>query len=424
MRKQIVVVAIAMAIVFTAGCQKYQGQQTTTQSYDGDRVIEHDLTTLDEIRSTSSQVITEAQEGKWKNLIFEKFTPYITDGDEIYNVNVKTPDSYKNLKGEELLDAELSFMEGMIGDFSNGLFRNVMSYIQEGEYSDTVIQEFRDKIRSGKYDDVYEIMYPDIVFKKNKIKEGNYAPYIATNAKMQFQMYNKKIVNTKMDDIMARGEEPPAQVPGLNIWYLDIIDTIYAGADDGSLDKEYQLLDGKLSVRDGIKFIEDYVNTKMPYETNPDIKASVYAVYVMPVTDDIYCYHFRMRRSIYGLVTEAGWPSMTGVTGYLAESADAEIILSDEVDELADQRLIDNTEKTGDVITEIIPMDAAIDIVSSEIGDNSTYKVYSLELGYDIKDIQGDGVPVWRFEVENVNTEETRFFFVDAVTGKVYTRVW
>ena len=50
-------------------------------------------------------------------------------------------------------------------------------------------------------------MYLDIVFKKNKVKKGNFAPYIGTNTNMQFQMYNKKIVNTKMDDMMARGEK-------------------------------------------------------------------------------------------------------------------------------------------------------------------------------------------------------------------------
>jgi len=57
-----------------------------------------------------------------------------------------------------------------------------------------------------------------------------------------------------------------------------------------------------MSIREGIEFVENYMNNELPYETNPDIKSKVYGVDVMKVRDGVYAFHFRMRREIYGLV--------------------------------------------------------------------------------------------------------------------------
>lgn len=59
-----------------------------------------------------------------------------------------------------------------------------------------------------------------------------------------------------------------------------------------------------------------------------------------------------------------------------------------------------------------------------EIGVNSSYQVESLELAYDVlgAEVQGKGVPVWRFVVSNEKSEYGMIFSVDAVTGKVKYR--
>ena len=101
-----------------------------------------------------------------------------------------------------------------------------------------------------------------------------------------------------------------------------------------------------------------------------------------------------------------------------------EMIETDKIDVLFSQALTANVEKTSEAITEILPLEAAIDIVSTEIGVNSSYFVEKVELAYDVlgNEDRGKGKPVWRFTVNNEKSEYSMIFSVDVQTGEIKYR--
>lgn len=113
-----------------------------------------------------------------------------------------------------------------------------------------------------------------------------------------------------------------------------------------------------------------------------------------------------------------------GMHTYMSDGSEAEMIETDNIDVLNVFNHMDEIEKTSEPITEILSLEAAIDLVSNKIGVNSSYEVLSIELAYDIlgNEIQGKGTPVWRFIVNNEKSEYSMVFSVDVLTGKVKYR--
>lgn len=55
------------------------------------------------------------------------------------------------------------------------------------------------------------------------------------------------IANTWADMLMEQGASPEVvKVPGLSIWFCEILDDYYRGNTDGSLDKKWKLLNGDM----------------------------------------------------------------------------------------------------------------------------------------------------------------------------------
>ena len=425
MKKIVSTILCLMISITFVGCQEYDKKSDKITNQNESIKCDYNLQTLDEIRGTADEVIKQAQEGRWSNLKFDKFDPYISDEDEIYEILISIPKNYKGLEREALLNEEIKFIEHYFPNTSKGEFADYKGIVEKGEYSNTVIEEFRNEMKNNENRDD-AIINPWILYKENDGVIGHRSAGILVDSQFYTNEFDfKKIKNTWIDWRIKNGTDVETlEVPGLSIWFCELLDGCYVGDTDGSLDKKWKLLNGEMSIREGIEFVENYVNNELPYETNPDIKASVYEVVVMKVTDDVYAFNFRMRREIYGLVTQSGWPVMSGDSGYMAEGATAEMIEIDKIDRLFSQLLTANVEKTSKAITQIIPLEAAIDSVSKEIGINSTYEVESIELAYDVlgNEVSGTGKPVWRFITKNIKSEYGMVFSVDVVTGEVKYR--
>ena len=420
----ILVSLVSVSVCMTAGCQKYEGKKETgTNQYQGDDKTDDGLVTLKEIRASKDKVMEDALNGRWSNLVFDNLEPYITDKDEIYNIQL-TSQKYKGLTREKLFDEMLKAVYKCYPNADEGVFMDSSQMGDDGQILKIDLEEHRkrlsDENNTGDFVD-----YPTLYM---EIKDGNpiHKPQIfyTDGAFDDFRVDRKLIKNTKLDSM---GLEESIPVPGLNVWFCDNVKDYYASAKDGSLDEEWQLLDGKMSVREGIEYIEEYINNELPYETNPDIHMDVYGVTVLKVTDDVYAYHFRLRREIYGLVTNCGFPVMHGDVAHLAENGDAEIIEHNSVDTFSTLRNCQKTEKIGEPITEIVSLENAVDIVSKEIGENSSYRVHTVELAYESYAMGAIGCtakawPVWKFEVDNPKNEKSYLFIVDAVTGKITSR--
>ena len=67
-------------------------------------------------------------------------------------------------------------------------------------------------------------------------------------------------------------------------------------------------------------------------------------------------------------------------------------------------------------------------MLSNRIGENSTYKILSAELGYRLTERYGDGynygegTPIWRIMTMNENDNKNYVFEIDCVTGQIRSR--
>ena len=190
------------------------------------------------------------------------------------------------------------------------------------------------------------------------------------------------------------------------------------------------ICENKDNISATLPFVEEYMNTGMPYETNPDVKAKVYLVRVLKVTDDIYAYSCMVSRTLYGLTTEV-YPASYGDTqeGIREDGGLVELIEHSEIDYFGGIALATATEKQGDAISKIISLENAFNLLSNRIGENSTYKILSTELGYSLTERThenlynyGEGTPIWRIMTMNENDNKNYVFEIDCVTGKIRTR--
>ena len=416
------------ALLMLSACQSYVNEDETYNTIQNETKAD-DITskyaTLSDIRYSKKKVMEQAYNGKWNNLHFEQFEPYVPDEDEIYNISWEDK-NYKGLTGIDIFKEQLKIIEHYAIDYPKGEF--IMEDEIEGFKTDWKYEKVQRILDSGK------VQFPegltDVSYKDIKEKELLTNNTITTNTMFTWITVNhRKITNTALEPKIKEGSYQGEGVPGMNEWFLETEKIYLSNATDGSLDEEWQLLDGKMSVKECIEFVEEYMNTQMPYETNPNVKAKVYLIRVLKVTDDIYAYSCMVNRTLYGLTTEV-YPSSYGnpQEGVLEENGLVELIEHKNIDYFGCIPLATQLEKQGEKIDEIISLENAFYLFSNKIGENSTYRVLSVELGYSLTEQYGyncrygEGTPIWRIIATNENNNIDYVFEIDCVTGKIRSR--
>ena len=430
MKRKTFIVVIFCALMLSA-CQSYVNEDETynnVQNETKEDAITGKYASLSEIRESKEKVMEQAYNGKWNNLHFNQFEPYVPEEDEIYNISWEDK-NYKGLTGIDIFKEQLRIIEYYANDYPNGDF--IMHDEIEGFKTDWKYEKVKSMLDSGKVSlpvDLDDVSYKDPVEKELYLRNT-----ITTNALFTWITVNhRKITNTALEPKIQSGDYAGQGVPGMNEWFLETEKIYLSNATDGSLDDEWQLLDGKMSVRECIDFVEEYMNTQMPYETNPDVKAKVYLIRVLKVTDEIYAYSCMVSRTMYGLTTEV-YPSSYGNSqgGIREDGGLVELIEHDEIDYFGYISLATATEKQGEGIVEIISLENAFNLLSNRIGENSTYKILSAELGYKLTErygegnlyTYGEGTPIWRIMTMNENDNKNYVFEIDCVTGHIMSRV-
>ena len=429
MRRNLFFILI-FGMLMLSSCQSYVNEDetySTKQNETKTDSITSKYASLPEIRESKDEVMEQAYNGKWNNLHFNQFEPYIPEEDEIYNISWEDK-NYKGLTGIDIFKEQLKIIEYYANDYPNGEF--IMRDEIEGFKTDWKYEKVQRILDSGKVqfpEGLTDVSYEDPrekeYYLKNEITTDTLFTWITVN--------HRKITNTALEPKIEDGSYQGEGVPGMNEWFLETVKVYLSNATDGSLEDEWQLLDGKMSVQACVDFVEEYMNTQMIYETNPDIRAKVYLIRVLKVTDEIYAYSCMVSRTMYGLTTEV-YPSSYGNSqeGIREDGGLVELIEHNEIDYFGYVPLATYTEKEGDAITEIISLDNAFNLLSNRIGENSTYKILSVELGYRLTERYGEGnlyrygegTPIWRIITMNENDTKNYVFEIDCVTGKIRSR--
>lgn len=196
------------------------------------------------------------------------------------------------------------------------------------------------------------------------------------------------------------------------------------------LDDEFQLLNGSISIKEAIDFVEYYLNSCMPYEMSDDVKIKVNQVNVVELNSDLNILHFQTTRNYKGINFEWGgfYFNCEKDDKYLKDRGSVHIIEIDDIDRygVTDNGNTDDVVSTNE-IKKIITPKGALDIVSEEIGSNSIYKISKIELVYRnqiinnilVEGTEYVGVPCYKITGTNSLDEKETYFYVEMETGNI-----
>lgn len=364
---------------------------------------------LETVKKNCERDIAKAANGKYNNLKLSNVVVDIDDIDELYQIDVEENDDYRNksmVENFELVKATINKFFGDDFDLSvvDVTFFDINEQPLEPMSFDKVDENIINKKEDGSK---YFLVFGDA--RKNDGKgflqiDSNLVSvwFSRGNIQATFPMYAYDI----------------KQVYNLTINKSEITDVVH-------------LSDGEITIKDAVDFVEDYLNNDLPYEKNKEFIYEVAEVRVLDV-DGQDALGFCVRKQYKNIPFDYVDAVTSGEfnSTYWDDRGQLCMIKTGEIDNicgLGGDRY--NVIKSTDKIEKIISVDGALQAVSKEIGDNSVYDVYGIELIYQFTEDSKDntlakysGRIKWKITSRNQNDDKETLFYVDVESGAVENR--
>ena len=417
--KIIVVFIVLFAVIYSVYNIKENNKKVSKESYYTDKKddVNIEFTTIEELRKDYLDNISDVKDGVYENLTTNNPYVYITKENTISEIKEKSNTRYKDKSRLELLEEEYKIVKELIGDNLNmdNLVDDTSWYYINDNYDlhYPTYEETIESIKNGTYtpNELVATTYPKLAY-VGAPRGGKDRMYCHVPPDMHSVVFMKgglfKLMNTVIDDLET--EYTPVKI-------------YYKNSSD--LDDEYQLSNGKMSVGDGIEFVENYFANKYPYNINKDIKEKVYFVDVFDIGNGLYAYEFGITKEFAGLIGEVGY-ILEGAS--IANKYDTRAIMVETND--VDMRIGlgngNEMEKIGEEFSKVVSLKSAFQLISEKIGKNSKYEVKEIAMIFKRKILNGTiyqedikGIPTWLIRCENkADGMETRFY-INLNNGKL-----
>lgn len=196
-------------------------------------------------------------------------------------------------------------------------------------------------------------------------------------------------------------------------------------------DAELNLKDGKIMLSEMENKVLNFVNNEFPLPISDNISMGIGDARIIDNGDyDGVC--FKIRRIYKGVPFEYGTGAGSGmfIDSVGSETGEVDYAVSSYPDTMLAFGRVDGTVTETEEITEILTLKAALTNLSEQIGDNSVYDVYGVELVYRDSKIPKEReeelddilTPKWKIITINQNDSKYTLFYVDVVTGKITQR--
>ena len=400
----------------------YSGKSTNEIKYDNS----NEVLNLTEVHKCVMQDLDNCKKRSNK-LKFEDIIPYCPDVKTVSDIHYSLPDYYKEIKSEkDMLSVQIPFIEKLLGAKMTEL--NFLHF-QSG---------YDELIKQGKYKDFLEFMSDD---KENENREPQWLAYLEQDEK---HLQYAEIVNPLFKSVVFnRGkcyelnyENRMKEQDGLTMltqlrFVCEKVAEYYVYGNQGELDKTWKISDGEISVKDGVQFAEEYLENLLELDgESEDVKLKVAYVEVYQISDTVFAFRYKMRRSIDEVLCQtldAGSSVSSPSLNY--DMIDAYQVETDTIDMYQGPTKIFRYTKTNQTDA-ILPLGKAIELLEKSLGDNSNYCVYGVELGYlntyvdSMTQEEGNATVCWYFNCVNEQDNALTEFYVNARTGdiKTYTR--
>ena len=384
-----------------------------------------DVRSIFEVSKNAKKDLENAKKTS-KKLKFDDITPYCPDVDSVFDFRAYDRGCYKDIDNEkEMLKEEISFIERMLGkkwseldkaDMESGYF----NIANKGKYKS--FQEFFEDDEENEKREPEWLAYMNQTEEKMEYAEITH-PSFDTVAYVRGKCYELAYEKRMSDEDGNTMRTQPRFV-------CDLVAEYYVYGDESKLEDKWKLLDGELSVKEGIEFTEKYLDELLTLDgENEDVKLKVAYVKVYELKDGVYTFRYKIRREIGGLLCQSvDNGASIPVMNMNYDMNDAYQVEKNSIDMYDGMTKLLNYEKLNES-SKILPLAKAIDLLEENLGDNSTYEVQSVELGYlnlwkdyMIQD-QEDATACWCFRCINEQDKMITEFYVNALTGGIETYV-
>lgn len=421
---KILVMSTVIASMVLTGCSS-TGKNTSAG--DGQESIKK-LENLKPISEVSQSAYSDLQEAKSKTekLIFEDIKPYCPDVDTVYDINIDRTGIYKNIDNEkDMLTEQFAITEVLL---DKSLEELDMECFETGYYwlgdrgGYNSFEEFKNDSQENEKREPSTFGYV-------KQDEMNLLTSFIQRSIDTVSFYRGKCYEAMYDYRMA--DESGITTTITPYMVCDTVKTYNVYSESDNFEDKWKLADCEISVREGIEFVENYVNNelhdKMQLEgCSDEVKLSVESVQVIKINENYYCFKYSIRAEIGGVA----FPSIDSISysvgsidiwydqsvGYQIERNSLDIY-----DGHTKRIIYDKLNETN----EILPLSEAIKIVEDNIGLNSKYTVKGVELGYmamlNKDQTEGTGTVCWVFNCVNELDGWITEFYVNAQTGEIKT---
>ena len=345
------------------------------------------------------------KDGNFDNLIYNDFEASIDDVEGVYKIEILRDNSSKDrtfLRNFELMEAAVDkfFMEDFDKSYIVADFRMPGGTTKYVKYDD---------IKTVCVDDKYNTPRSEFIF-GNKISDGGYM--VQTSESLMNTWFSRG----EMGDILP--SEYKKAYP-----YVTCIRQVD--------DAELNLKDGKIMLSEMENKVLNFVNNEFPLPISDNISMGIGDARIIDNGDyDGVC--FKIRRIYKGVPFEYGTGAGSGmfIDSVGSETGEVDYAVSSYPDTMLAFGRVDGTVTEIEEITEILTLKAVLTNLSEQIGDNSVYDVYGVELVYrdskipEEREAELDDIltPKWKIITINQNDSKYTLFYVDVVTGEITQR--
>ncbi len=369
-----------------------------------------DLLPVQTVEKMIESDYTEVKNGYYNNLIIDDFLVMFPKGkDQIYELMIQ-PKRLQVTGGAliSLVKEQIGVAKGYLGDGIRD-------------------SDFEIELFEGNESERYQ--YSEVLSGESENKYLGMVLYDKMEEDEKYMQFNPEysLVWMSAGGLKERGNSSVSVIMAATQGQADYVRVYYRNSADGSLEDTYNLADGEYSIREGISFVEDYMNNKMPYPVDSSAPKRVDRVYVLSLGNNRFAYYFTLRKSFDGIMFDT-WlegrmyqeGSPESYTVY--DSAGVAVFEKNSVDFFygyINNQIIQRTDKA---IDKIISLKDAFGLVSDHLEGEGNYIIKSTEFSYRSKYVNEEeekerAYPVWKFEAEK-GTNMIKLY-VNAVSGAV-----
>ena len=368
-----------------------------------------DKKTLKYVKENFESDVQTLKEGKYDNLKYNAFTTSIDNIESLHNIEIMFDKTYKQKTLSENLENVDRAIDNFFKEDFDKSFMTVYVYTSSEDFESVDYNNIKEECASGKYDG----MDVGIIFGNNTL-EGGYM--IQTSIQFQHSWFSRY----GLKDIGPFDNNPKKTIS-------------YISCRRQVEDVELNLLDGMVKLSEMEDKVLKFTNEEFPLPISEGISFGIGEAKVID-NGDTEGISFKMRRIYKGVPFEYGSSGASGnyIDPMNHDAGNVAYASSEFPDTMCAFGLTNGTVVEKESITELISLGEALDLLSQQIGSNSVYDVYGVELVYrsksdEIPENSGKEIreilkPVWKFITINQNDDKYTLFYIDVVTGEITER--